>query len=98
MEISDFEWYNLHCGHISSFQFRNRLQMTKTKKCSEISDQCPISNSDHSFISDNMSEITDFNGFCNSKTRRVRKYYTLVSGQKFLIDKKDVVEQNFKKN
>ena len=48
--------------------------MTKTKIYSENSDQCPISNSDSSVISDSMSEITDFNGLCNGNMRRPRNY------------------------
>ena len=59
-------WSKWH-GHISSFQFKYRLQMTKTQICSGNSDQCPISNSD------SMLEITEFNWFHNSSIRRVRK-------------------------
>ena len=38
------EWLS----HISRFQFRNRLEMTKTELWSVNSEQCPLSNSDSS--------------------------------------------------
>ena len=48
--------------------------MTETQICSVNSDQYPISNSDSSVVSDGMSEVTVFNGICNSNIGRVRNY------------------------
>ena len=60
-----------------------------------------------SLISDKVSEMTDFNGLCNGNIRSVRNYWLIKpvwtglnqfvhSGQKLLIGKKGVVEQNYK--
>ena len=95
LQICIFVFWSKWCGHIWSFQFRNRVQMAKTKICSENSDYCPISNSD------SMSEITNF----NRNMSRVRNYWLIKpiwtglnqfvpSCQKLLINKKGVVKQN----
>ena len=92
------------CGHISSFQFRNRLKITKTNMCSEHSDLCPISNSDNlifftpcekllTTVILGESEITDsknlFELVWTCLSSVVRNYWSISSL------KADVVKQNW---